>query len=141
MSPDNIGADGFQFEEITRQTDNYSAAQQLFAAYGLVDVDLTHSTRVLGGARLEKSTQTVSTFELFNPDATPVDSVIDTTDVLPALTLTQGLGAEGMQLRAGYGRTLNRPDFREMSPATFNDVTGGRLQRGNPDLDLSLIHI
>ncbi|MCO4745734.1 MAG: TonB-dependent receptor, partial [Proteobacteria bacterium] len=139
LSSENIGPDGFQFEEITRQTDNYGASQRLFAGYLLADADLTASTRVLAGARVEKSTQTVSTFELFNPDSVPVGAGVDTTDVLPAVTLTQGLSVEGMQLRAGYGRTLNRPDFREMSPASFNDVTGGRLQRGNPNLGRATI--
>ena len=53
--------------------------------------------------------------------------------MLPALVLTQDLPFE-MLIRAGYGRTVSRPEFREMSPATFNDVTGGRQTLGNPDL-------
>ncbi len=137
--PDNIGADGFQFEEITRETDNYSATQDMLAAYGMLDTPITSSTRVLTGVRMEKSRQVVSTFELFNPDAVPVEATIDTLDVLPALTVTQGLGVDGMQLRAGYGRTVSRPEFREMSPATFNDVTGGRQTFGNEDLERATI--
>ena len=34
---------------------------------------------------------------------------------------------------------MSRPDFRELSPATFNDVTGGRQVYGNPDLERALI--
>ena len=39
-----------------------------------------------------------------------------------------------MQVRAGYGRTLSRPDFRELSPAVFNDVIGGREVAGTAEL-------
>ena len=99
--------------------------------------------RILGGARLEASTQSVETFELFSADKDPVRSELKTTDVLPALTITQGLTPSNMkqdvQLRFAYGRTLNRPNFRELSPATFNDVTGGRQEYGNPELQRALI--
>ena len=44
-----------------------------------------------------------------------------------------------MKIRAGYGKTVSRPDFRELSPATFNDVTGGRQVFGNPDLERAQI--
>ncbi len=138
FSPENIGPDGFQFEEITRETDNYVAFQELNAGYALVDLDVTASTRLMTGARLEQSSQVVQTYQLFNPEAVPVNAEVTTSDVLPAVTLTQGLPAE-MQVRAGYGKTVSRPDFREMSPATFNDVTGGRQTFGNPDIERATI--
>ncbi len=136
--PDNIGADGFQFEEITRQTDNYLAEQRVDALYLLAELPVTRSTRLNGGARREQASQRVETFELFNPDQTPVVAELQTSDWLPAAGLTQQLPHE-MQIRAGYGRTLSRPDFRELSPATFNDVTGGRQTYGNPELQRALI--
>lgn len=139
FAADNIGADAFQFEEITRSTDNYAATQRLGAVYLLSEAELTPSTRVLAGARVESSTQRVSTFELFSPNPDPVVATLSTTDLLPAVTLTQALTDDTMQLRLGYGRTVNRPDFRELSPATFNDVTGGRQTFGNAELQRALI--
>ncbi len=139
FTPGNIGPDGFQFEEVTRQTDNYSAGQTIGSLYGLIDLPLTAWLRVMGGARLEHSVQDVSTFELFNPDNAPVQARLDTVDVLPALTVTAEL-RPGMLVRAGYGLTVSRPDFRELSPATFNDVTGGRQTFGNPELERARIH-
>ena len=138
FTAENIGSDGFQFEEITRQTDNYGAFSRLHAAYGMADMPLSSSTRLLAGARLEHSRMNVSTFELFNPDQVPVEAELDKLDLLPALALTQSL-SEKMQLRAGYARTVSRPEFREMSPATFNDVTGGRQTFGNPELSRATI--
>ena len=138
FDPQNIGPDAFQFEEITRATDNYTASQTIGAAYAMADAELGQ-TRILAGARVESSDQVVETFQLFNPDPNPVVARLNTVDILPALTVTQGLFGDDMQLRLGYGRTVNRPDFRELSPATFNDVTGGRQTFGNADLDRALI--
>ena len=97
----------------------------------------------MGGYRLEESEQRVETFELFNPDMEPVVAALKTADWLPAATGTLGLGCaaqeEELLLRFAYGKTLSRPDFRELSPVTFNDVTGGRQVFGNPDLQRTLI--
>ena len=136
--PENIGTDGFQFEEITRQTDNYTAQHDVIGAYALNETTVSERFRFMTGVRIENSKQTVSTFELFNPDQVPIDSNLTTLDVLPGTVATVGL-VDDMQLRLGYGRTLSRPDFREMSPATFNDVTGGRQTYGNPDLTRATI--
>lgn len=135
---DTIGPNGFQFEEFTRQTDNYVASQEIAGAYGMIDLGLPSHTRIVGGARVEYGKQRVETYELFNPNQTPVVAELKNTDFLPAVLVTQKLPAN-MQIRAGYGRTISRPDFRELSPATFNDVTGGRQVYGNPDLKRATI--
>jgi outer membrane receptor protein involved in Fe transport len=139
FTPENIGPDGFQFEEITRQTDNYSASQRTAAGYALVDLPLGAGLRLLAGLRAEWASQRVTTFELFNPAFEPVVAELDTLDWLPAATLSWAFGPD-MLLRAGYSRTVSRPDFRELSPATFNDVTGGRQVFGNPDMQRAVIH-
>lgn len=138
FTPENIGPEGFQFEEFTRQTDNYTARQQIFATYAMADLPLLPWLRVMGGARLEASEQRVSTFELFNPDAVPTVAALDTDDLLPASTVTLR-PADEAQVRLGYGKTVSRPEFRELSEATFNDVTGGRLVQGNPELQRGTI--
>lgn len=136
--PENIGSNGFQFEETTRQTDNYRASQRTLAAYAMAELYPVSAVRLSGGARLEAGRQSVKTFELFNPDAAPVRAELDRTDVLPGAAATWQFH-ESMQLRGAFGRTLARPDFRELSPATFNDVTGGREIFGNPDLERTVI--
>lgn len=135
---ENIGADGFRIEEATRPTDNYTASQVLNAAYAMADVTVLAPLRVMAGARVERSEQIVTTFERFDAEATPVVARLHDTDVLPAATITTSL-TDAMLVRVGYGRTVNRPDFRELSPATFDDVTGGRQTYGNPDLVRAVI--
>lgn len=149
-----VGPDGWELRETTRSTDNYRAKQRIGAGYALTELPFgtiapgawgLRDLSVLAGARLEQSAQQVRTFALFNPDQVPVVAELATTDLLPSVSLTQGLlpdqGPDGavMQVRAGYARTVSRPDFRELSPAPFNDVTGGRETFGNPDLRRAII--
>ena len=137
--PEYIGSDGFQFEEFTQPTDNYDADQIIAGSYVMVDLPLASSWTLQGGARLEYGKQNVRTFELFNPDQTPVEAAIETLDVLPAANLTWSI-REDMKVRGSSSITVSRPDFRELSPATFNDVTGGRQLFGNPELERATIY-
>ena len=67
-----------------------------------------------------------------------VESVNENNDVLPSLNVVYQL-AQRTNLRFGYGRSVNRPEFRELSPFTFTEVAGGRSVSGNPDLEQATI--
>ncbi|MEQ1570346.1 MAG: outer membrane beta-barrel protein, partial [Myxococcota bacterium] len=152
---DHIGVDGYLPKEVTRQSDSYDAGQQIDAAYALADFPfdvVAHSVwglrdlSLLAGVRVERSAQQVTTFQLFAPDPTETTARLENTDVLPSVTVTQSLLAppedpndDAMQVRFGWSRTVSRPDFRELSPISFNEVTGGREVVGNPDLTRALI--
>ncbi|MCA9518601.1 MAG: TonB-dependent receptor, partial [Myxococcales bacterium] len=136
--PENIGVDGFQLAEVTLPTDNYTGTQTVVGVYALGELALGERLTVQAGARVEASSQRLSTFEPFNPDGAPLGADLSTLDVLPSLNASWQV-AEGHALRLGVARTVTRPDFRELSPATFNDVTGGKQSFGNPDLDRTLI--
>lgn len=136
--PENIGPDGLQFLEITRPTDNYSATQRIAAGWVDSKWPLFDGFEAGIGARVEYSEQKVETFELFNPTASPVGAQLETFDVLPAVFATLEL-SDGMKVRAAGSRTVSRPDFRELSPLLFNDVTGGLAVQGNPDLERALL--
>lgn len=138
LVPENIGADGFQFGEFTQATDNYFASQRLLGAYLMADAGLTPQLRVLGGARVERSLQEVTTFDRFTTDLEPIVATLDNLDLLPALVATWSF-SDSLLLRGGYGRTLNRPVFRELSPATNYDVESGYVTKGNAELSRALI--
>ncbi|MFZ5479337.1 MAG: TonB-dependent receptor domain-containing protein [Myxococcota bacterium] len=147
ISPENIGAEeegdlGFlELEENTSNSDDYTARQRLFAGYLLGDVPWTPRVRTLVGVRVESATQTVSTFELFDSGKDPVEAELSTTDVLPAATVTFGVGKDPdtMLVRVGYGRTVSRPELRELSQVAYYDYRTGRLLYGNPDLERATI--
>lgn len=138
FTPENIGSDGFQFEEITRPTDNYEADQTTTAAYLMTGINVKANLSITAGVRFEQSKQEVKTYELFNPDSQPVYSRLDHDDWLPAVSTTWKF-RKRMQLRINFSQTVSRPDFRELSPATYDEITGGRQIFGNPDLERSLI--
>ncbi len=136
--PANIGADGFQLEEVTLPTDNYGADQTVLAGYAMLDAELGRGWRVVGGVRAEYGRQAVETFKPFAPELESIRAELADLDLLPALSVAWSF-EEDMVLRLAASRTVSRPDFRELSPATFNDVTGGRLLFGNPELERARI--
>jgi outer membrane receptor protein involved in Fe transport len=137
FAPENIGP-YFELREETRSTDTYTADQTISAGYGMVDLPFTERLRLIGGVRIERSQQNVNTFDLFAIESTPITSTLDNTDVLPGLNVIYALTPE-TNLRFGFSRTVNRPEFRELAPFEFTDVVGGRATVGNPDLKRALI--
>lgn len=133
LSDQNIGSNGFLLREITRATDNYKAKQDLFSYYGQGDITLFNLLRLTGGVRVEDNDQQVKTFELFNPNNTPLTSGLKQVDLLPALAATWLINDQ-QQLRASFSETLSRPDFRELSPAPFTDPANDKETIGNPNL-------
>ena len=127
-----IDPNGWQLEEVTIATDAYTADQDIEAWHMGIDINFGQSLRLAGGFRDESSTQSVSTFNLFDPDRNPVESNLKTDDLFPYLTGTWFHGDH--QLRFGYAETINRPDFKELSESLYKDPILDRLVKGNPDL-------
>ena len=138
----NIG-DVFELKEETRGTDRYDAAQEVGSFYGMIDLPLSASTRLVTGARIEQFQQDVETLDPFSGtlDQQTADvrrATLDETDIFPAINFVYAVRAD-QNFRVGYSQTVNRPEFREVSPFEFTDVVGGRAIVGNPNLNQSLI--
>jgi hypothetical protein len=133
LAPGNISPEGFVLREVTRATDNYSATQELDSAYFNADFNYRGKVRLALGARHERNDQEVTTFSIVNPSAPPLVSRERASDWLPAAAFTW-IHSENAQLRAGFSRTLARPDFRELSRAPYTDPELDIDTIGNPDL-------
>ncbi|MFA6956860.1 MAG: TonB-dependent receptor [Thermoanaerobaculia bacterium] len=129
---ENIRPTGFELREFTGVNDAYDATHDIDAAYLMADWTRGR-WRLIGGARYEDSLQQVITFNPFDLE-NEVESVNDDRDVLPSLNVVYQ-ASPLTNLRFAYGRSLNRPEFRELSPFTFTEVAGGRSVSGNPDLE------
>jgi TonB-dependent receptor len=138
FAPENINPLGFVIDEVTRPTDNYEAEQDLDAAYISASFRVHPQVRLAGGARVESSTQTVRTFELFGNPPQETIAELDDTDVLPALNVTWEF-VKDHQLRLGASRTVSRPEFRELAEFEYTDIEGGYAVRGNPNLERALL--
>jgi outer membrane receptor protein involved in Fe transport len=133
FAPENIRPSGFQILEFTRGTDTYSAEMNIYAGYAMVDLGLGPRWRLVGGIRIEDAAQNVITFDNRVPNAAPVRAGLQNRDPAPAINAVYALSPK-QNFRMSYSRTLSRPDFRELSPFDFNNVVGGFVTAGNPNL-------
>lgn len=123
---------GFEIEETTRPTDNYTATHDVPAAYAQVDLNYG-SWRFIGGVRWEDSDIEVISQDRFNPETEPITTQLQETEWLPAVGVIYRL-SDSQNLRFNASQTVNRPEFRELAPFTFTDAIGFFERSGNPDL-------
>ncbi len=138
FSPANIRPDGFELAEETRPTDTYAAKQINRAFFGMLDISFQR-WRFIGGARVESDGQRVTTFNNFDRDQPPVEETrLEQSDLLPSINAIYQLNPT-MNIRGSFSKTLNRPEFRELSPFDFSAIFGGNTVQGNPDLERATI--
>ena len=146
FTPENISSDidvdRFEITESTNYEDGYTADHEITAAYATLDMYITEIIRFVGGARYERAKQNL---ELSNPLGLPYNpgigdttASLDNEDILPCANLVYAL-TDKSNIRLGYGRTLARPDFRELAPYEFINYVGGYAEKGNPKLKRTLI--
>jgi outer membrane cobalamin receptor len=129
FSNDNIKTrDGFVIEEGTRPIDSYTASNLLVAGYLSGEIPFGNFN-FTGGGRFENNIQQMRSrndFEVVKIK-NPVPSF------LPFANLAYNVNSKSI-IRAAYGRTVNRPEFRELAPFLFYDykLEAGRV--GNPNL-------
>lgn len=134
FSPGVAGTDALNLEFVGNPIalDNARSTLQVHAAYVGVDVPLGPYVRIAAGGRYETSEQTTTAF------ATAFPTIVSSTEIdedylLPAATLTWNPIGD-LQVRAGYSQTITRPQFRELTPATFLDDETDQQIIGNPFL-------
>ncbi len=137
LSRDNIG-NGVEFNEVTRPTDSYEAFTQIEAGYAMLDLPFVSAFDLSGGARIEHAHIEATTFNPFDQQGDKIRASLDDLDVLPSATATLRMPHD-LQLRAGYGRTLNRPDFREVAETRYFDLDSNLLLIGNKEIKRATI--
>jgi outer membrane receptor protein involved in Fe transport len=139
FAQENIAPGKLYLNETTRPTDNYTANQKLFSVYLMADLQIIESLLFSGGVRYEDSDQYAKTFELYTSEPSEIIAPLHTKDFMPAAILTWKFYKD-MQIRTGYGLTVNRPDLRELSPALSSSIDGGSDTIGNENLKRAVIH-
>ncbi|MCP3099137.1 TonB-dependent receptor [Myxococcus sp. K15C18031901] len=138
FSADLLG-NGMRVTESTRpDSDAYDASLSVYAGYATADVTPTEQLRLVGGIRLEGSTQDLTAINQFT-GTEQARNKVDYLDWLPTFNAIYAL-TPTVNLRAGYSYTLARPTFRELAPFTFYDFVRRRNISGNPDLKQTRIH-
>ncbi|WP_036766442.1 TonB-dependent receptor domain-containing protein [Parvularcula oceani] len=112
--------------------DESSASLEVLSVYGMADVELGDYVRASFGVRYEDSSEE-SNID-FRGDEVVADPVaLDDEFFLPAATITWN-PVSNIQVRAGYSRTITRPQFRELAGTEFVDPDNDVTFFGNPFL-------
>ncbi len=112
--------------------DNSASSLKVHGAYAGADIQVGPYVRLAVGGRYEDGTQVTDAFSTLTP-ANVTQSTIAEDYWLPAATVTWN-PINDVQVRAGYSKTITRPQFRELTPAIFIDDATDLAYRGNPFL-------
>jgi TonB-dependent receptor len=131
----NINAtNGLLLDEDTKPQDSYSGGNKLMAGYLMFTLPYKR-WNLTSGARVEKNSQTLNTKDLQNKE---YNIELDSTIVLPSALLSYQFTQKSL-IRATYGKTVNRPEFRELAPFAFYDYKRNAIMNGNPNLTFATI--
>jgi TonB-dependent receptor len=127
---ENLGAGLIYFRETTYPSDFYKASSRLSAGYIMSETPFLKRSRAIYGVRIEQYQQLL---KAATSDGKAINSDATVTDILPSINVQLGL-TEKLTLRLAYFATVNRPEFREISPAYFFDPTQNATIYGNDSL-------
>jgi outer membrane receptor protein involved in Fe transport len=121
-------------DEITNNTDKYSADFDLLSYYAMYDRQIG-SLRVNSGVRAE-----YNEFDLATSDFSGQKISVNRTylDVLPSLNLSHNKGKR--QVRFSASKSLSRPEFREVANFAYYDFVRNAQILGNPKLEKTDIY-
>ena len=128
----NVGTKkNFVMDELTDTYDKYSAKNKHIASFVSINAPVGKHITIVGGARYEYNEQSLTGYistDTFKP-------VVTTKYLLPSINVAYNFTDKSL-LRAAYGKTLNRPEFREFATTSYYDfeelaTTKGALYPSN----------
>lgn len=125
-------------------TQTFNLVEKIYAAYGQFQFNFDAGAMPVDGvvgARVEKSDTTLNATLVNNGVASPITNKRSETEVLPSLTL-RARPTDNVVLRFIAGKSITRPEFGELDPATSlapfgatgNSAFYGAGGGGNPNL-------
>jgi len=137
FATNNINAtNGLKIDESSNLSDSYSASNSLSAAYVGLKLPMSKALNLSGGVRLENNIQKL---DGYNEIGDSVNVNNDYLDLFPSANFTYNF-SEKVLLRLAYGKTVNRPEFREISPFSFYNFEEKATVYGNPELKNAYIN-
>jgi len=136
-----LGANKVYIDEITRNTNNYSAVVGHIAGYAALEIPINKFS-VYTGVRIENQNTRLTRNSSMSPlpsDALIVHKDIHDLNVLPSINLMYKFSKKH-QLRSAYGISVNRPELREISPAIYYDFDLFSEIGGNEELKTAIIN-
>ncbi len=129
---------GLSYRDNSRSKDNYNAQDEITSGYLALQIPVLKNLSLYGGVRVERFSRLITDF--YDPTPTPelYDITRDTINFFPSASLTYNINEKNL-IRASYGKTVNRPEFREMSNFDYQDFDLFILIHGNDSLQNAYI--
>ena len=126
-----FGADRLYLLEEQHMRNNYKGNNYLGAGYFAANIPLG-KFNIYAGLRYEYDHMELITNTRDNAES-PFSHNYEYSDLFPSVNTTYKIN-DKHQLRLSYGKTVNRPEFREVSPSVFYDFDLASDVQGNTDL-------
>jgi TonB-dependent receptor len=142
FEPSMFRADGTGYRWLEKTTPNnqYYADNTLKAGYISSDINLLQDRiNISGGLRIEDNRFRILGSYENGLAAYPLIVDQPLSSVLPSLNASFKADSS-LIIRVGYGKTLNRPEFREAAPMQYINYLDQETYNGNPDLRTVNIH-
>lgn len=136
LLPDNFGPDKLYIYENVNFLNSYKASSRQLSGYAGINIPWKALT-VYGGVRYEYVDQLLR-MNTRQSESSLQDTHYYYRDFFPSVNLSYRF-CDAHQLRAAYGRTVNRPEFRELAPSVYYDFDLGSSVMGNYDLKAAYI--
>ena len=128
---------GIRLREVTSPSDSYDATSRQIAGYISLKLPVFPRLSIYPGIRLENSLQHLFSYK--QGTATEVKADRDTINIFPSINSTFKINKNSL-IRLAYGKSVNRPEFREIAPFYFVDFDLNAGIYGNPEIRQAYIH-
>lgn len=137
LIPENYGFDKLHLFEEVRKTNDYSGNNRQGAGYVGVNIPID-KLAIYAGVRYENNKMELIS-NTRDYEVSPRSTFYKNSDFFPSLNSTFKF-TEKHQLRLAYGRSINRPEFREVSTSVYYDFELASNVEGNPGLKAAYIN-
>jgi TonB-dependent receptor len=137
MTTANIQNQGVLLKENTNKADSYDASSANMAGYVGLNMPIGSKIKVYAGVRAESNTLILNGYESDGTD--PVHLNRTALDLFPSVNATYNLSDEHL-IRLAYGKSINRPEFREVAPYVYYDFEQFANFEGNATLKDATVH-
>ena len=138
MREENYGEDKLFLYEQVRKTNDYMGHNWIGSAYLATNLPITDRFNVYAGVRYE-----YNNLELVrntkNHEESHSSMFYKYNDIFPSANAMYKIN-DKQQLRLSYGKSVNRPEFRELSTSVYYDFDLAANVEGNPSLKPAYIH-
>ena len=130
---------GLAYGDGSKAKNSYVALSNLFAGYIALKIPVVNKVDIYGGIRLERFYRNLNGFyEEGQNNEDLKDVTRDTLNIFPSANITYTINEKHL-LRLSYGKTINRPEIREISISDYEDFDLNAIVHGNPDLKSAFI--